>query len=170
MMADKSQILSQLKQVFILWQDLLASLDEAQMTTPLTPSDWTVKDIVAHMWAWQQGSVARMEAALQDRQPAYPDWWLANGPDPEEDIDRTNAWIFRANRERSWESVYTQWKDQFLRYMDLTSSLAEDDLLRPGRYAWMGSYAIADSCLGSIEHHQEHIDDLKAWRSAHSRV
>jgi hypothetical protein len=123
MMADKSQILARLKQVFILWQDLLASLDEAQMTTPLTPSDWTVKDIVAHMWAWQQGSVARMEAALQDRQPAYPDWWLA-----------------------------------------------EDDLLRPGRYAWMGSYAIADSCLGSIEHHQEHIDDLKAWRSAHSRV
>jgi len=170
MMADKSQILFQLKQSFAQWQDLLASLDQEQMITPLTPSDWTVKDIVAHMWAWQQGSVARMEAALRDRPPAYPDWWLANGPDPEEDLNRTNAWIFRANRERSWESVYTHWKDQFQRYISLTSTLGEDDLLIPGRYAWMGSYAIADSCLGSIEHHKEHFDDLKTWLSEHSSV
>jgi hypothetical protein len=166
MMADKTHILFQLKQVFTQWQDLLASLDEEQMTTPLTSSDWTVKDIMAHMWAWQQGSVARMEAALRDKQPTYPDWWLANGPDPEVDIDRTNAWIYQANRERSWESVYTHWKDQFRRYIDLTNSLAESDLLTPGHYTWMGSYAIADSCLGSIEHHQEHIDALKAWSSA----
>jgi hypothetical protein len=167
-MTEKELILIQLKQVFTQWQDLLASLDEEQITSPLTPSAWTVKDIVAHMWAWQQGSVARMQAALQDRQPAYPDWWLANGPNPVADLDRTNVWIYQANRERPWHNVYSLWRDQFQLYIVLTSRLAENDLLTPRRYTWMGVLAIADSCLISIEHHQEHLDDLKAWLSDHS--
>lgn len=166
-MTDKQHILFQLKQVFTQWQDLLASLNEKQINTQLTPSTWTVKDIVAHMWAWQQGSVARMQAALQDKLPAYPDWWLANGPDPEADLDRTNAWIFQANHERAWESVYAQWRDQFQEYIELTTSLAEIDLLTVGRFAWMGKYAIADSCLGSIGHHQEHFDTLQDWLKEH---
>ena len=122
------------------------------------------------MWAWQQGSVARMQAALQDSQPAYPDWWLANGPDPEEDLDRTNAWIYQANRDKPWESVYSLWQDQFQRYIELTGSLAEKNLLTTGRYTWMGTYAIADSCLGSIEHHQEHYDAVQDWLKEHRRV
>jgi hypothetical protein len=164
---DKGQILIYLKQVFIQWQDLLASLNQEQINRQITPSTWTIKDIMAHMWAWQQGSFARMQAARQDSQPTYPDWWLANSPDPEKDLDRTNAWIYQANRDKPWDSVYSLWRDQFQRYIELTGSLAERDLLTPGRYTWMGTYAIADSCLSSIEHHQEHFDALQDWLKEH---
>lgn len=166
-MTDKGQILIQLKLVFTQWQDLLASLNQEQINHQATPTNWTIKDIVAHMWAWQQGSVARMQAALQDRQPAYPDWWLANGPDPEKDLDRTNAYIYQENRDKPWDSVFSLWKGQFQRYIELTASLTEKDLLTPGRFTWMGTYAIADSCLSSIWHHQEHLDALQDWLKQH---
>ncbi|MFZ2095331.1 MAG: ClbS/DfsB family four-helix bundle protein [Anaerolineales bacterium] len=149
------------------WQELLASLSEEQITEPLRPSTWTVKDVVAHLWAWQQASLARMAAALQGRGPVYPQWWQACGPDPEEDVNRTNAWIYQENRERTWSDVYTVWKDQFQQYIELTKIIPKKDLLEHAEYTWMGGYSLAASCLGSFEHHQEHYDTLLAWLKEH---
>ncbi len=82
-MEGKQQIVTGLNDIYRRWKDLLSSLSEDQILTPLQPSTWTVKDVVAHLWAWQQGSVARMEAALENREPHYPEWWKVNGPNPE---------------------------------------------------------------------------------------
>ena len=166
-MEDKQLIITKLTEVFNRWQELLASLSEEQITAPLLPSTWTVKDVVAHMWAWQQASVARADAALHDRQPDYPRWWVVMGPDPNEDVDRTNAWIYEANRDKPWQSVYADWKAQFQRYLELLKQIPESDLLQPERYAWMGSYALAASCMGSMEHHEEHLEILLAWLHEH---
>jgi hypothetical protein len=162
-MNDKQQILVKLTEVFNHWQELLASLTDEQITTPLLPSTWTVKDIVAHMWAWQQASVARVEAALQGREPLYPRWREVNGPDPEEDLDRTNDWIYAENRDRLWSSVYADWKGQFQRYLEILKQVPEKDLFQVGRFAWMGTYPLSASPIASCEHHQEHLDSLLAW-------
>jgi hypothetical protein len=166
-MEDKQLIITKLAEVFNHWQELLASLSEEQITAPLLPSTWTVKDVVAHMWAWQQASVARADAALHDREPDYPRWWVVMGPDPNEDVDRTNAWIYETNRDKPWPSTYADWKAQFQHYLELLKQIPESDLLQPGRYAWMGSYALAASSMGSMEHHEEHMEILLAWLHEH---
>ena len=162
-MNHKTQILTALTEVFNRWQELLASLSEAQTNAPLLPSPWTVKDVVAHLWFWQQISVARMQAALQGQEPHYPEWWAMFGPDPEEDVDRTNAWNYEANRARPWSSVHADWNSQFRRYLELVKEIPEKDLLEDGRFAWMGGYALSASPLGSLGHHEEHIEALLAW-------
>ncbi len=169
-MSEKEQIHDELAVIFNRWQVLLSSLSEAQVHTPLSPSEWTVKDVVAHLWSWQQGSVARMQAALQNDEPDYPQWWKVNGPDPEEDIDRTNAYIYKSNLDRPWPQVVEEWKAQFMHYLELTRQLPEKDLLKPGRYAWMGKYALADSCMGSLNHHKEHMETLSAWLREHADI
>ena len=50
--------------MFDRWELLLASLSEKQLTDSNLPSNLSVKDVIAHLWAWQQLSVARAEAAL----------------------------------------------------------------------------------------------------------
>jgi hypothetical protein len=166
-MNDKQQILTDLTDIFNRWQELLASLSEEQIKEPLLPSDWTVKDVVAHLWFWQQASVARMDAALHDREPKYPEWWEMFGPDPEEDVDRTNAWNYERNRDKPWLKVYADWKAQFQHYLELAGQVLEKDLLEPGRYAWMDGYALSASSRGTLEHHQEHYDTLCAWLREH---
>ena len=42
--------------------------------TPQSDFDWSVKDVVSRLWAWQQVSIARMEGGLWDREPVFP--WL----------------------------------------------------------------------------------------------
>jgi len=169
-MNEKEKILMELRDIFNRWQVLLSSLSEEQITAPLLPSNWTVKDIVAHMGAWQQASLARAEAALSDSEPKYPEWWQINGPDPDEDVDRTNAWIYEANRDKPWPGVYAEWKAQFSRYLELTSQIPEKDLIEPGRYAWFGNYALSASLMGSLDHHREHFDMVSTWLREHGML
>jgi hypothetical protein len=162
-MNEKLHILEKLTEIFNRWQELLTDLSEEQILEPLMPSTWTVKDVIAHLWSWQQASLARAEAALQNTRPTYPRWWEINGPDPDEDVGRTNAWLYEASKDKPWSMVYTDWKVQFEHYLELTQKIPEKDLLEPGRYAWMGDYPLVASPLGALDHHLEHYDTLTAW-------
>jgi hypothetical protein len=162
-MNEKQHLLDELIAIFNRWQQLLTDLSEDEIMQPIVPSTWTVKDVVAHLWAWQQASLARAEAALHDTRPIYPQWWEVNGPSPEEDLERTNAWLYDACKDTPWTTVYADWKTQFERYLDLSRQIPEKDLFEPGRYAWMGEYPLAASPLGSLNHHIEHYDTLTAW-------
>jgi hypothetical protein len=162
-MNEKSQLLDNLTEIFNRWQVLIDELSEEQIMEPLAPSTWTVKDIVAHMWAWQQASVARAEAALHNTRPNYPQWWEINGPDPNEDIDRTNTWLYEDSKNKPWPKVYREWKAQFEQFLELTQQIPEKDLLEQGRYEWMGDYPLMASPMGSLDHHIEHYDTLTAW-------
>jgi hypothetical protein len=68
----KEHILTALREPFERWEELLTSLTEEQITTPRFDDNWSVKDVIAHLWAWQQISIARMEAAVFDRKPELP--------------------------------------------------------------------------------------------------
>ena len=116
-MNEKDRILSRLREVFNRWDELLPSLNEDQVTVPFAPGELSLKDEVAHLYAWQQRSIARAEAALYNREVEYPDWIKRLGRDPQGDVDQTNAFIFETYKDKSWPSVYRDWKEQFLRYL-----------------------------------------------------
>jgi hypothetical protein len=46
---------------------------------------------MAHLMAWQQRSLARLEAALQNRQPQFPGWSETLDPESDADLDQVNA-------------------------------------------------------------------------------
>ena len=70
----KNHILAALRQEFEAWEKVLISLNETEITSAPQPGEFSVKDEIAHLRAWQQRSIARMEAALQDREPQMPQW------------------------------------------------------------------------------------------------
>jgi hypothetical protein len=162
-MENKIEILNRLNTTYRQWLELIASLSEEHFQEPLLHSDWSIKDIIAHLWSWQQASVARADAALKGGAPDYPEWWKACGPDPEEDVDRTNAYLYAANKNKDWSTVYNNWKDQFQHYLELLEQIPEINLLQEGRFTWMGNYALAASVIGSCEHHEEHYETLTHW-------
>ena len=162
-MDKKQYILDELSDIFNRWQQLLASLSDEQIHTPLEPSSWTVKDVVAHLWSWQQASLARVEGAQQNHEPNYPAWWAQRAPDPEEDVDGTNALLYALSKDKPWQQVYAEWMAQFRHYLELTGRISVRDFSQPGRFPWMGKYAIADSSNGSLDHHREHYSTLTTW-------
>ena len=156
----QDHILAALREQFNRWEELLAAMSEEQITTPLPPSTWSVKDVIAHLRTWQQRSIARLEAALLDREPEFPTWLPDLDPDSEGSTDQTNAWIYETYRELPWSMVHQNWREGFLRFLELGEGISEKDLLDAGRYPWLEGYPLAFILVASYDHHQEHLDKL----------
>ena len=162
-MSMKDHILAALREQFERWEELLASLSEAQITEPHFDFDWSIKDVMAHLWAWQQISITRMEAGGLEREPHYPEWLANIGRDWEEDADLVNALTFENNHSKPWSEIHGNWRAGFLRFLDAGSQISERNLLDGDRYPWLRGYSLAFILVASYDHHQEHFEKLTAW-------
>ena len=160
-MNDKQQILTTLREEFNGWEELLAGLSEGQITATQLPDSWSIKDVIAHLRAWQQRSIARLEAALLNRAPEYPAWPAQFDPEAEGQPHDLNAWLYEIYRNQPWSSVHRDWSEGFLRFLELGAAIPEKDLVDPGRYPWMEGQPLALALQASYEHHQEHEDYLE---------
>ncbi len=156
----KVHILLAMQEVFETWDEKLSLLKEEQITKPLGNSDWTIKDTVAHLCAWQQRTLARVEAAAENRDPIMPGWVNALNFN-QMDADAINAWIFESNRDKPWNEIYQNWKNVFQSLLDTAARVDERDMLDAERYAWLKEYSLAHFLLSSYDHHVEHNEMLE---------
>jgi hypothetical protein len=157
----KEHILAALKDQFDSWEMLLAGLSEEQITAPQFELDWSIKDVMAHLWAWQQISIARLEAGVLKQEPKYPEWIVKSAENWEEDADKVNALTLETQHHKPWAEIHQNWKNGFLRFLDLGNKLSERDLLDGDRYPWLKGYSLAFILVASYDHHQEHLEKLR---------
>ena len=166
----KDHLLAALKEQLNNWEELLDHMSNNQINVLLVPSNWSTKDVLSHLRAWQQRSIARLEAALSDREPIFPKWLPELDPDSEVSTDQINAWIYETHRDESWVTVRQNWKDGFSRLLELGERISERDMMDESRYIWMEMRPLALILIGTYDHHQEHLDKLLAWLEEHGEV
>ena len=161
---DGRRALDSLRAEFARWQALLARLSEEEIVTPDPASGWSVKDVVYHLYAWQQLSIARLAAARDGGEPRLPDW--VTGPDPDDEalLEQFNATIYDTGSRQPWPQVYALWRDGFPRLLELAEACPEEDLMAAGKYPWLHGYALVDVLEGWREHHAEHYEALGGGR------
>jgi membrane protease YdiL (CAAX protease family) len=162
-MDDKQQILRSLEEEFNHWESLLAALSDEQITGPRLPGGWSIKDVMAHLWAWQQRTIARLEAAAHHKEPEFPVWPAEFDPEAEGQPHQLNAWIHATYKDKPWPEVYAGWREGFLHFRELAHEIPERDLLKPGRYSWLGGNPLSLVIRASYEHHVEHRGWLTDW-------
>ena len=158
----KNHILAALREEFDQWEEVLARLSEVQITAARDAPELSIKDEVAHLWAWQQRSIARMEAALHNREPELPQWLPTVDPEAYDNTDQINAWIYATYRDQPWSEVHHLWRAGFLRLLALGEAISEPVLLDSSRFAWLQGHALAFVLVATYDHHQEHLEKLLA--------
>ena len=160
-MNDKEHILTTLRSEFNRWEALLTSLSEEQITAPLLPDNWSIKDVIIHLWAWQQRSIARLEAGLHNRTPAFPHWPAQFDPEQPDEPNQLNDWIYETYHDQPWSSIHRDWSAGYRRFLELAAAIPEPDLFDAQRYPWLEGHSLAFILQASYEHHQEHADYLE---------
>ena len=163
----KDHILTALREQFNRWEELLASLGEEQITAPRFDDNWSIKDVIAHLWAWQQISIARMEATVLNQKPEFPKWLAEFDEGWEENAGQTNAWIYQTYHQKPWSEIYQKWREGFLKFLESGEPIPEKDLLDRDRYPWLKGYPLAFILVASYDHHQEHLEQLLASLHEH---
>jgi hypothetical protein len=141
-------------------------LGEERLTTPLFDKDWSVKDVVAHLWVWQQASLARIQAVAQNQGLRFPDWVGDLPWDWESEPDQTNEWIYQTYHALSWAEIHRLWNEGYLRLLAECAPIPEPWMLDSDRYPWLAGYSAALVLLASYDHHQEHLEQVAAQLQA----
>jgi hypothetical protein len=160
---DKNELVASLRSVYDRWEKLLTGMSEEEITAPRFTGEWSVKDVVAHLMAWQQISIARLDAALRSSEPEFPAW--LQGTDPyvaEGHTEVFNARIRSIYQGRPWSMVHQMWSEGFLRLIQLAEEIPQETMFTAGRYPWLKGDPLSAVLLGSCEHHQEHLDSLSS--------
>ena len=135
-----------------------ASLSDAQMMAPELDGGWSVKDVLAHISAWELLCLKWIGEGRRDE-----------GPFTQASIDAFNDGIYQANRERALPEVLDDSRRSHEAIVHTVEELTRD-LNAPPRWAsdeFTGGAATAT--LGEIisansdEHYREHIDQIDAW-------
>jgi hypothetical protein len=161
MVKSKHELLKELREEYSQWQELLGSLEEERIVARDLAGGLSVKDVVAHLIEWQKLSIARLEAARDNRDPDYHLGPEGLDPDADENVEKINAWIHETYADVPWAEVYKGWSDGFLRFMGLAEAIPEEVMMQPARYPWLKDSPLAAVLEGSYEHHQEeHYEPL----------
>ena len=110
-----------------------------------------------------------MEGGTLNREPEFPSWVKELKGVWEEDEDKTNARIYEINHEKPWTEIRQNWRDGFLRFLELGNKISEKDLLDGDRYPWLKGYSLAFILVASYDHHQEHLEKLIDWLKGHGK-
>jgi hypothetical protein len=155
---DKADLLDILKTARADWDALLEQAGEARLTQPGVVGDWSVKDVVAHLTAWERRPLEWLQAARRGDAPV-PAPWPQNLSE-----DETNAWIYDSNRGRSLQEILDESRTVSRQIVELVLELPEKDLSDPQRYAWTQGISLIERMPGNtFDHYREHGEQVRAW-------
>ncbi len=156
---NKAELTEKLQSERARWDARLGQVRAEQMELPGVCGEWSVKNLAAHLTAWERRPVAWLEAVRSGTTPRPAPW-----PQELTTDDEINAWIFAENRYRPVREILDesrQVSDQLLAALQFVS---DQDLVDSGRFEWLKGNSLVDSIAGnSYDHYREHGEMIRAW-------
>ncbi len=124
---------------------LLAGFSDEDFVQPERFGAWSVKDMLAHITFWEQRLIAYFNGAKESL--VQPD------EDEQAAINRINAEVLAANRDRPLAEVRAAFDDSYWQALALAESLSAEDLADEVLYNLLAG--------DTFEHYREHIEMLE---------
>jgi len=158
---NKSELLSLITTGFAELDGVLAPLAETQLNGAGVNGDWSIKDTVAHIVAWQQSALGRMRSAAQHE---TPDAHTLQDESDNDGIDARNARFYEEHRERPSTDILADFRASYNGIIALIPTMDDADLFEEQRFAWMKGNALWKLIAGdTYEHYDEHLPSIRDW-------
>ncbi len=133
-----------------LWDGLS---DEQMTQRPGPQSDWSVKDLMAHITFWERHMSANVGHLLKGEPTHKVD-----------DLDAMNAQVFEDNKNRALSDVLAEFETQLSMLEAMLMGLSEDDINNPHRFPSRGGTALLNTLIGdTFGHYADHRPDLERY-------
>ncbi len=124
----KKELLAELDKEWADIERICAGLNETDMVTPAVAGEWSVKDTLCHLSAWEKFLLDRLGYVLSGQRPFYPvlSTW--------EDVHRFNAQVHAENKDRPLNSIIIEFRSLYRGVMTVIESLEDAQLSQPYNY------------------------------------
>lgn len=148
------------------WDALIAQIPESARTEPALAGGWSVKDLIAHVTAFENWTAAQIRAANEGRAPTDRELYGVEEVtlDPEGwDLDRENAAIYARYKEMPLAEVMTFSRQAFADLMAAVEAVSDEDITRTGAQAWTEDSTLLQIIPGQCyAHYEQHADELRS--------
>jgi hypothetical protein len=129
----KAQLLNETQQEYDALEGFLATLTHEETIRPGALGEWSAKDVLAHLYEWQQMLFRWYDAGLRGDTPHTP----AEGFKWSQ-LPALNQQIYIQYKDWPLEKVLEAFRASHRRIVELIQGLPEAGLTTPGLYLWMG--------------------------------
>ena len=123
---NKNELMSVIRREWGLLMDVVARLDEKQMTTP-DAGGWSPKDNLAHLSEWMNC----MLGYHIDKRPSHEVLRIPEEATKGWDMEVINPILFERNKGRSAQDVLDELRRTYDNVMTRLESMSFDDLMKP---------------------------------------
>ncbi|TLN00338.1 ClbS/DfsB family four-helix bundle protein [bacterium] len=129
------------------------------LTQPGAYGVWSVKDVLVHISRWEAEVI---KVLYQAGQGARPESEVFNP----EFLQVNEVW-YQEGKERELERVEDDFHSVRVQLVRRLSDYPEKWLSDPAKYPWMKNHPLIDLVKDIVlDHEEEHLQGLKAWRAA----
>jgi hypothetical protein len=153
----KSGLLTSIREERQLLESTLAKLSEAQLLIPGVEGGWSVKDILAHITAWERRMLSWTGTLVTGGEPIVPLPW---------DVDRMNAESAALDKDKPLVEVMEEFQRSFLDSLNLVESLDEARLLVKHTDTWPMDFLWTGIASNMNWHYKEHREHIENWLAA----
>jgi len=132
-------------------------LDANTLVSTLVMGEWTVKDVLAHVAAWDDIHANRAELALAGRETEIVGV----------EADERNAELFVQRRGWPLEQAVQAAIDSRQRFLNIVNAANVEQLVRPIRLPWRET-SVWEFARRRARHDAVHSEPIRAWRDANS--
>jgi hypothetical protein len=129
---NKIQLLAAIQKGYNALEKILATLTPEQMAFTTAPGGWAIKDILAHLYEWQQMVFIWYETGLRGEMPALP----APGYKWNQ-LPALNQHIYEKYHHLTPEQALALFHESHQKTEQFIETLSDADLTNPGLYKWM---------------------------------
>ena len=164
---DKAELLDRVESARAGLDRLLVEVGETRMEQPGVMDDWSVKDILAHVMAYDRWTAAQLNAAREGREATPQEAFGLDAPPPGADtldLDTRNAALRDHYRETPLADVIAGAEQAFAMLVASIQALEDSQLADSAFLGWSESLTTAQ-CIGiqTWEHYEAHEPALRAW-------
>jgi hypothetical protein len=127
---------------------LLGSLQEHDITSQLVTSQWTTKDVLAHLTQWQQMAHGWYNMGLKGETPALP----APGYNWRQ-IPELNQRIYQKHKDTPLKDVQKNFKQTHQETLALLEQLSDTELFEKSHFSWTNQNNLATYMISVTSSH-----------------
>jgi hypothetical protein len=148
----RAELLAELDREWAKIERTCYNLNEDQMVASGVQGEWSVKDILAHISAWEKLLLDRLGYVLSGQKPHYPvmtSW---------DEVHRFNAQVYAENKDRPLTSVIIEFRSLFQGVVTVIEALEDDQLGQPYTYDFPDDRITLLQFIraNTIDHYREH--------------
>lgn len=126
----------------------LSLLSDEDMLEPNVIGKWSVKDIMAHLFDWEQRFLGWYNAGLRGEVPETPAPGLKWS-----ELRILNQQVFERHRAKELQDVKSEFQSSYDTVLKTIKSIPEEDMLGQGRFEWTKRDTIAGFILANTANH-----------------